>query len=176
MNRLPEEGIVLETDRLVLRRFSTDDAPFILELLNDSAFVRFIGDRGVRTVEAARDYLVQGPLDSYERHGYGLYLTELKSGLVPIGMCGLLKREFLSHPDIGFAFMPAFRSHGYALEAASAVMMHARNELNLQRVVAVVSPDNERSITLLAKLGMAPQGKLNWPGADAEVEIFGADL
>lgn len=167
---------VLETDRLALRRFSVDDAPFILELLNDTAFIRFIGDRGVRTVEAARDYLVQGPIDSYERHGYGLYLTELKSGLVPIGMCGLLKREFLSHPDVGFAFMPAFRSHGYAFEAASAVLTHARHALNLQRVVAVVSPGNERSIKLLAKLGMAAEGRMTWPGADAEVEVFGADL
>jgi RimJ/RimL family protein N-acetyltransferase len=166
---------VLETDRLTLRRFSTDDGPFMLELLNDSFFIRFVGDRGVRTVEAAREYLAQGPIDSYGRHGYGLYLVELKDGRIPIGMCGLLKRDFLSDPDIGFAFLPAFWSNGYAFEAASAVMTHARNELNLQRVVAVVSPGNERSVKLLLKLGMTAGGTIKWPDGGAEVEVFASN-
>lgn len=163
---------VLETNRLALRRFSTGDAPFVLELLNDASFLRFIGDRGVRTVEAARNYLLQGPLDSYERHGYGLYLAELKARRIPIGMCGLLKRPFLDDPDIGFAFMPAFRSQGYAFEAAAAVLAYARQSLNLGRVVAVVSPGNERSIRLLGRLGMTIDHVMQWPDGGAEVELF----
>lgn len=165
-------GTILETDRLILRRFSTGDAEFMLELLNDPSFVRFVGDRGVRTVDAARDYIVHGPIESYERHGYGLYVTELKTGRIPIGMCGLLKREFLSEPDIGFALLPPFRCRGYAFEASSAVLTYARRTLGLQRIVAVVSPENERSIKLLAKLGMTADGTMKWPGADVEVSVF----
>src|SRR6267142_3096826 len=103
---------VLETDRLTLRRITTDDAPFILELLNDAAFVRFIGDKGVRNLEDARQYIVKGPLASYEQFGFGIYMVELKTTRQQIGMCGLVKREALEDVDIGFAFLPDFRSKG----------------------------------------------------------------
>src|ERR1700752_686959 len=99
---------ILETDRLILRKLSVEDAEFILELLNEPSYLRFIGDKGVRTLDDARDYILEGPVDSYERHGFGLYLAELKESGVPIGICGLLRRESLENVDIGYAFLPAF--------------------------------------------------------------------
>src|ERR1043166_3210050 len=115
---------VLETDRLLLRWLNDDDAPFILELLNDPSFIRFIGDKGVRTLDDARNYILNGPVASYEKFGYGLYATELKDGSVPIGMCGILKRDTLPHPDIGFAFLPRYWNKGYAFESAAAGVKH----------------------------------------------------
>src|ERR1022692_4013783 len=99
---------VIETDRLILRRVKLEDDAFIVELLNDPSWLRFIGDKGVRTRDDARQYLLTGPLDMYARHGYGLYLAELKSGGTPIGLCGLIKRPTLDDTDIGFGFLPQF--------------------------------------------------------------------
>jgi RimJ/RimL family protein N-acetyltransferase len=144
---------VLETERLVLRRMSVDDAEFELRLLNEPSFLRFIGDRGVRTLEDARAYILKGPVDMYERLGFGLYLAELKEEGVPIGICGLVKRDFLADVDIGFAFLPEFWGQGYASEAASAVMEYAKGALGLKRIVAITNPDNQSSIRLLEKLG-----------------------
>lgn len=144
---------VLETERLVLRRLRPDDAPFILRLVNDPSWLRHIGDRGVRTVEDARDYIEKGPVEMYGRLGFGLYLVELKAGGEPIGICGLLKRETLADVDIGVALLPRFWSQGYAFESASAVMEYGRRVFGLSRVVAVTSPDNALSAKLLVKLG-----------------------
>lgn len=115
---------VIETERLLLCRLTGDDAPFILELLNQPSFLRYIGDKGVRTLDHAREYIRKGPADSYERRGFGLYLVKLRDGAVPIGICGLVKRDALEDVDVGFAFLPAFWSQGYALESASAVMIY----------------------------------------------------
>ena len=147
--------LVLETERLILRRFELDDAPFILTLLNEPSFHRYIGDKKVRNLEDARQYLLNGPIASYERNGFGLNLVELKDSHVPIGMCGLLKREELPEPDIGFAFLPNFWGKGFAFEAAAAVMQDAREKLKLRRVLAIVNPDNYASIKLLERLGMS---------------------
>ena len=166
---------VLETARLALRHFWADDAEFILRLLNEPSFLQFIGDRGVRTPDDARRYLVNGPVASYERHGFGLYLVELKEGRVPIGMCGLIKRESLADVDVGFAFLPEFWSKGYAFESASAVMAHARGALGLGRVVAIVSPDNAGSIRVLEKLGFVFERMIQLPGDEAEIKLFGSD-
>jgi [ribosomal protein S5]-alanine N-acetyltransferase len=144
---------LLETPRLELRRLSEDDAPFMLELLNDPSFIQNIGDRGVRTIDEARDYIALGPIASYARFGFGLYLVELKAPRTPIAICGILKREQLPEPDIGFAFLPAYWSKGYAREAASAVNAYARDTLALPRLLAIVSPSNARSIRLLERLG-----------------------
>lgn len=145
---------VLQTERLVIRRLTDDDAPFILTLLNEPSFLRFIGDKKVRSVEDARQYIRNGPAASYERHGFGLCLVQLKDSLTPAGMCGLLKRDDLPAPDIGFAFLPDFWNKGFAFEAASAVMNDGRERLNLTRILAIVNPDNDASIKLLQKLGM----------------------
>ena len=145
--------IVLETERLILRHFNTDDAPFILTLLNEPAFLRYIGDKKVRTLDDARQYILNGPRASYERHGFGLCQVELKHTHAPIGMCGLLKRDELPDPDIGFAFLPDYRNKGFAFEAAAAVLKDARERLKLNRILAIVNPDNDASIKLLQKLG-----------------------
>lgn len=150
--------MVLSTDRLILREFTDADAPFVLELLNEPSFIRNIGDRKVRTLEDATAYIRKGPVASYAQHGFGLWLVELKDGHVPIGMCGLLKRDVLEDVDIGFAYLPAFQSRGYGFEAAKAVLDHAHDVFRLPRVVAIVNADNEPSARLLEKLGMAFEG------------------
>lgn len=144
---------LLETPRLELRRLSEDDAPFVLVLLNEPSFIRNIGDRGVRTLDDARAYLAEGPNASYARHGFGLYLVELKEPRMPIGICGILKRDVLPEPDLGFAFLPAYWSQGYGLESAAAVRDYARDTIGLPSLLAIVSPANEGSIRLLEKLG-----------------------
>ena len=146
--------IVLETERLILRPLTTADSQFILTLLNEPSFLRYIGDKKVRTPEDAAQYILNGPVASYERHGFGLGMVELRDSHTPIGMCGLLKRDELSDPDIGFAFLPDFWNKGFAFEAAAAVLEDARERLGLERILAITTPDNESSIKLLQKLGM----------------------
>jgi len=148
---------VLETDRLVLREMEDSDAEFILGLLNEPSFLDNVGDKGVRTAEDAREYIRTGPRASYEEHGFGLYVVGLKESGREIGICGLLQRDVLPDPDIGFALLPAYWAHGYALESASAVLEHSR-ELGLRRLMAIVSPGNAASIRLLEKLGFAFDG------------------
>jgi RimJ/RimL family protein N-acetyltransferase len=145
---------VLETERLVLRRLSIADAEFIFRLVNEPSWLRFIGDRGVRTLDDACGYILKGPVDMYDRFGFGLYQVELKGEGVPIGICGLVKRDFLDDFDIGFALFPAFWGQGYAYEAASAVMAYVKDALGLKRVVAIVLQDNRSSIKLLEKIGL----------------------
>ncbi|HKV35018.1 MAG TPA: GNAT family N-acetyltransferase [Pyrinomonadaceae bacterium] len=149
--------LVLETERLLLRPSTTDDAPFVLTLLNEPSFLRFIGDKKVRNLDDARQYLLNGPIASYERHGFGLLLVELKDSKTPAGMCGLLKREELPDPDIGFAFIPDYWGKGFAFEAATAVMNDARERLKLNRILALVDPANDASIKLLERLGLSFQ-------------------
>lgn len=144
----------LETERLCLRQFTADDASFILELLNDPAFLQFIGDKGVRTLADAVTYLEQGPLASYATHGFGLYLVTLKQGGMPIGMSGLIKRPALDDVDLGYAFLPQFTGKGYASEAAQAVLTHGHIAFGLQRIVAITDPENAASIRVLEKAGM----------------------
>jgi RimJ/RimL family protein N-acetyltransferase len=152
---------VLETERLVLRWVTTDDAPFILELLNEPSFLQFIGDKGVRNLDDARNYILTGPVASYQRFGFGLYMVLLKPDATPIGMCGLLKRETLPDVDVGYAFRPPFWSKGFAYESASAVLAHGREAFGLKRIVAITSPDNAASRALLEKLGLHYEGTVN---------------
>lgn len=166
---------VIETDRLILRYLSTADQEFILALLNDPAFLRFIGDRGVRSLEDARKYITNGPMEMYARLGFGLYLVELKDGSIPIGLCGLIKRDGLNDVDIGFAFLPNYRSQGYAYEAAAATMAYGKDVINLQRIVAITSPDNEASGKLLEKLGMRFEKVIRLSEGAEEVKLFSTD-
>jgi len=163
---------VLETGRLILRWLSVKDAKFILQLLNEPSFVRFIGDKSVRSIDDARDYILNGPVDSYERFGFGLYLTELKENGVPIGICGLLKRESLKDVDIGFAFLPEFWRKGYAFEAASAVMTYGRKVVGLNRIVAITSPENDASIRVLEKLGLRFERVIKLSEDEPGVKLF----
>lgn len=165
-------SMLLETERLCLRRITFDDAQFILTLLNEPSFLRYIGDKKVRNLEDAQQYILNGPTASYERHGFGLNLVELKELHTPIGMCGLLKREELPAPDIGFAFMPAFWSKGYAFEAASAVLDGARERLKLTRILAITSLDNDASIKLLQRLGFRFEKIMSLSGNREQVKLF----
>lgn len=163
---------MLETERLILRELSLDDAEFILELLNEPSFIRYIGDKGVRNLDDARQYILNGPVQSYEQNGFGLYLVELKENRTPIGTSGLLKRETLPDPDIGFAFLPAYWSKGYAFESSAAVMNYARNTLGLDRVLAITTPDNEASARLLGKIGLRFDRMIKLAEDAEEVRLF----
>ncbi len=144
---------VLETERLSLRELTVDDAEFILTLLNEPSFLRYIGDKKARNLDDARQYILNGPVASYERHGFGLNCVELRESHTPIGMCGLLKRDELPDPDIGFALLPDFWNKGFAFEAAEAVLKDALERLKIQRILAITSLDNKASINLLKRLG-----------------------
>ncbi|MCF3098844.1 N-acetyltransferase [Aeromonas australiensis] len=145
---------MIASSRLILREMIATDAPFIFELLNDGDFYRYIGDRGIRTLEQAQEYIQQGPAVSYARYGHGLYLVERKEDGASLGICGLIKRDNLEQVDIGYAFLPQYRGQGYAIEAAQAALVDGKNRLGIGQVVAIVTPGNERSIGLLAKLGL----------------------
>ena len=170
------ELIVLRTPRLDLRKMSEEDAAFIIELLNDADFVRYIGDKGVRTVEDAHNYLQTGPIASYQRFGFGLYLVELRETGAPVGMCGLLKRDTLEDVDIGFAYLPQYRSRGYAVEAAAAVMRHARANFGLGRVVAITSQNNEGSARVLKKVGFKYERLIRVPHDENELKLFASEV
>lgn len=167
--------VVIETRRLSLRRQTAGDAPFILRLLNDGDFLRYIGDRGVRTVEDAEAYIRDGAVASYEVHGFGLYLVELRDGREAIGVCGLLRRDFLEDVDLGFALLPEHRRRGYAREAAEATIMFAHEQLGIERLVAIVSPENTASIRLLEGLDFRSRGPVEHPDGD-DVHLYTHEL
>ncbi len=146
--------MILETERLLLQKFEMSDAAFIIELLNTPGWLRFIGDRGVKTIEDAERYIQNVPVKSYKENGFGLYKVVLKESNAPIGMCGLIKRDTLDHVDIGFAFLPAYTGKGYAYEAAKNTLMYANETLKLEKLLAIVLPDNTASVSLLKKIGM----------------------
>ena len=157
-------GFVLQTPRLALRRLGRDDAPFMLALLNDPAWLRFIGDRGVRDVEGARAYLEERIIPAYERLGFGLWMVEARADGQPMGICGLVKRDALEDVDLGFAFMPEFRGKGIACESALASRDYAVGALGLKRLLAITSPLNRDSIRLLERLGFAYEREMPWAG------------
>lgn len=146
--------LVLETERLVLRRLTLDDAEFIFRLVNDPSWLRFIGDKDVHNLDDARRYLRDGPLDMYQRFGFGMFRVEVKESGAPAGMCGLIKRDTLPDVDVGYAFLPEFRGKGYAFEAAAAVLVHGNRAFGLKRIVAITTPGNASSIRVLEKAGM----------------------
>jgi len=168
--------IVLETERLILSRLDPDrDSEFIVGLVNGPSFLRYIGDKGVRTLADARRYITDGPLKSYETNGYGLYKVELKSNLTPIGMCGLIKRDTLPDADIGFAFLEEYWGAGYAYESAAAVMSYAREKLSIKRVLAITTPDNVASGKLLNKIGLKFDRLIQLTADSPEVKLFTTD-
>jgi [ribosomal protein S5]-alanine N-acetyltransferase len=164
--------IVIETERLILRKFTIDDASFMLKLLNTPSWLRFIGDRNVHSVEEAKQFLLNGYLKSYETHGFGFYVTVEKATQNPIGMCGLVKRNTLEDVDIGFAFMPDFVGKGYGFEAASATLKYAENVLKLEKVIAIVDPENVVSIALIRKIGLQFEKMVRLSVDDIELMLF----
>jgi RimJ/RimL family protein N-acetyltransferase len=167
---------IIETERLMLRKLTVDDAAFILDLLNQPSFIQYIGDRGVRTLEDAKRYIEAGAVASYERNGFGLYLTLLKGRDIPIGMCGLVKRDSLKDVDIGFAFLPQYWLKGYAFESASAVLAYARNTLGIKRILGIATPDNQGSIRVLEKIGLQFEKMVRLSADDVELKLFALDL
>jgi len=157
---VPEEII---TARLRVRPFTMGDAAFMVALLNSPGWLRFIGDRGVRTEAEARSYLERGPLASYARHGFGLGCVERRSDGVPVGMCGLLRRDTRPDVEIGFAFLPEHCGQGYAVESARAVIEGGRVRHGLLRVAAIVQSDNTASIRVLEKLGLGYERPVDLP-------------
>jgi [ribosomal protein S5]-alanine N-acetyltransferase len=166
----------VETERLLLRPMTLADADFILKLLNEPSFIRNIGDRRVRTMDDACSYIQNGPLKSYEKHGFGLFTIVLRETGESIGMCGLIKRDTLEDVDIGYALLPGYWSRGYALEAASAIRDHARDVIGLKRLVAIVDPTNASSIRVLEKLGMQFEGMVRLSPDDIELRLFVTEL
>jgi len=164
--------VILTTARLTLRDLGDEDAAFILRLLNEPSFIRNIGDRGVRTLEDARGYIAGGPVASYARHGFGLYLVERREDGRPIGICGLLRRDELTDPDLGFAFLPEYWSQGYARESATEIRRHASEVLGLRRLLAITSPDNDASIRLLVKLGFTFDRLMRLKEDGEDVKLF----
>ena len=163
---------ILETERLVLRVQTTDDAAFILELMNTPSWLEFIGDRGVRTIEDAKAYILNGAVRMYEQHGFCLFLVERKDDHTPLGICGLVKRDTLEDVDVGFAFHSKYWGKGYAYEAASAVMAHAKDTLGLKRIVAITSQNNHASSNLLEKVGLQFEGLIQLSNDSEKLKLF----
>lgn len=167
---------ILQTARLSLRTVERGDAPFYLNLLNTREFIEHIGDRGIRTLAAAREAIASGPAAMQAALGHSIYLVELKASGAAIGMCGLIKRETLEDVDLGYAFLPAYCGQGYAFEAAAAVLEHARKALRMTRLVAITSPGNLASIALLEKLGMRFEKLVHLHADDPGTRLYGINL
>lgn len=166
---------VFETERLIVRWLDVSDKDFIFRLLNEPGWLQYIGDKGIRSLEDAENYIMSGPRSMYERMGFGLFVTELKETRIPIGLCGLIKRDGLEDVDLGFAFLEAYQSKGYAYEAAKGTMEYAR-KLGLNRIVAVTTKDNASSSKLLEKLGMLLEGYVTLPNDTEELKLYGIAL
>lgn len=166
---------ILQTERLSLREFNEADAAFIVELVNTDGWIKNVGDKNIKTEERAKDYLLDGPIKSYAKNGYGLCLVELRNEKIPIGMCGIINRETLDNPDIGFAFLPNFTRKGYGFEIAEATLDHAKNNLKIDRVLAITIVQNAASIKLLEKLGFSYYKPITIQHDGAELMLFSKD-
>jgi RimJ/RimL family protein N-acetyltransferase len=154
-----------------MRRLWSGDAAFIVELVNDPDWLRFIGDRQVRTLADARSYIAGKPTAMYATPGLGLHVVSRSVDPTPLGLCGLIRRDGLDDVDLGFAFLPRFRGHGYAREAAAAVMAHGRDVMGLRRIVAITLPQNLPSIRLLDALGLHFERMIRLPGGDEDLRL-----
>jgi len=163
--------VILTTDRLLMRQLTLADAAFVLELLNTPTYLKFIGDKNVRSIEDAKSHLKKDRIGSYKANGFGLWLVVLKESNKPIGTCGLIKRDAFADVDIGFAFLPKFLGKGYGYEAARATLTFAYEELKMDRVIAFVNQDNKASIALLEKLGLTFEKQVEISEGDV-VQLF----
>lgn len=176
-NPQPHPRLLLySTARLAIRRLTLEDAPFIRELVTEPGWMEHIGDRGVRTVADAERYLREGPLASYAAHGHGLYRVAIRSTGEPVGICGLLKRDGLYAPDLGYAILARHAGRGYATEAARETLVHARRDLGMTRVLAITTEANAASQRVLEKVGMRRVETRTLPGAEAPSAVFAVDL
>jgi len=169
-------AVIAETARLTIREVTVGDASFICRLLNEPSWLQNIDDRGVRTIADAQSYIESRVIRSYQLTGFGMYLVELTHQSLPIGTCGLVKREALPLPDLGFAFLPQFWGQGYAREAACAMVQHAREHLRIPKLLGIVKPDNERSCRLLEALGFALEGTFRPDLQAQELQLYAVDF
>lgn len=167
---------VLETERLILREIVATDYAFILDLLNQSSFIKYIGDRNVRTAAQSLEFIENRFRASYKKFGYGLWAIELKEAGAAIGICGFVKRDFLPDADLGFALLPQFERRGYTFEAANQSMLYGREQLNLTRVLAITSKINEPSGKLLEKLGFTFERFIEMPNTGEAIKLFSINL
>lgn len=171
---------ILRTPRLILREITAEDAAFTLDLLTQPSFKKYIGDRGVRDIEGARNFIETRYRKSYRDHGYGLYVADLKADVdgiphrTPIGICGFVRRAELPGPDIGFAFLPQFERKGYGFESAKAMMQYGREQFGFERVLAITSLDNESSARLLKKIGFNFEREIDMGGET--LKLFAAEI
>jgi [ribosomal protein S5]-alanine N-acetyltransferase len=172
MNKIPQ----IQTERLIIKELDLSYAGFIFQLLNSPGWLQYIGDRNIHSLDDAGTYLLNGPLKSYKDHGFGLCLVQLREDGIPIGIAGLLKRDYLDCPDLGFAFLPEYEGKGYAFESANSIVKKSKDYLELEMIQAIVLPENQRSIRLLEKLGMEDQGIQNFPGQKVPLKLFQIDL
>lgn len=166
---------IIETERLGLHALdseSTDDVAFMHRLLNESSFIHNIGDRGVRSLDDARAYLLKGPISSYLANGFGLYRIEVKKSGETAGICGLVKRATLDDPDLGYALLPECCGKGYAVEAAAATLENGHRVLGLPRILAITRPDNVASLRVLETLDFQFEGMVQWPPDDLPLKLF----
>jgi RimJ/RimL family protein N-acetyltransferase len=175
---LPDEtsppAVVAETARLTIRHMAMSDAIFLLRQLNQPTWLQYIGDKGVRSLGDAERY-VAATQENYRKLGFGMYIVQLKGG-DQAGVCGLVKRDTLPHPDLGFALLEAQFGKGYALEAAAAVVQYGRDALGIRKLLAITTPSNERSAKLLLKLGFRRTGTVRMPSASEELNLYTCDL
>jgi ribosomal-protein-alanine N-acetyltransferase len=167
---------ILETERLILRELDIQDAQFMFQLLNSHGWIKYIGDRNIKSKEDAKEYIQKGPLVSYAAHRFGLYAIELKESKLAIGVCGLLKREYLEFVDIGFALLPEYEAKGYAYEAAKAILDFSNENLHINNFSAITLPNNSRSINLLKRLGFKFSKNFIFESTNEELELYNLHL
>ena len=163
---------IIETERLRLREFTLDDTAFIITLLNSAGWIEFIGDRNVKTTAEAITYLENGPLKIYKNHGFGFWMVEHKHDKKPMGMCGILKRDTLDFPDLGFCFLPEYFGNGYAYESADAALQIARESFHIETICAITLANNTASIKLLEKLGLQFISTISFPDNDETLLLY----
>lgn len=164
--------VLLESNRLLLREITLNDADFIFKLMNDPAWIQNIGDREIYSVKDAEDYIQSKIFASYQENGFGFYVIELKDSQERVGSAGLVNREGLEHIDIGYALLPDYRGHGYAFEATKMIYDYGTKSLGLDKIVAIVNPKNQKSILLLEKLGLEFERMIVLPDTEEEIKLY----
>jgi [ribosomal protein S5]-alanine N-acetyltransferase len=164
--------IILDTKRLILREAEISDSKFFFDLLNTEKWLKYIGDRGIKTLDDAEKYINDKLIKSYRTNGFGLYVYELKKSNIPIGICGFIKRDYLDSVDIGFALLPEYERKGYTFEISHSIMKHGRETLGLNKVVAITTKDNLASQELLKKLGFNFKSYINEPETNEKLSLY----
>ena len=169
-------NIIFKTNRLILREAELSDSKFFFDLLNSEKWLKYIGDRGIKTLDNAAKYINDKLIKSYKTNGFGLYVYELKESNIPIGICGFIKRDYLDSLDIGFALLPEYERKSYTYEISDAVMKFGRETLGLKKVVAITTEDNIASQKLLNKLGFGFKSYINEPETNEKLLLYSSDV